>query len=102
VKEVLADTHARLADLLSRQGQFDAAEHQVRQGLKHSREASYFRGHLFEVLGLVEERRSAALAARGERSQADGARQRAIDAFEQAVDIQDAVIRKAVDAGAAR
>jgi hypothetical protein len=63
---------------------------------------SYFRGHLFEVLGLVEERRSSALAARGERPLADRARQRAIDAFEQAINIQDAVIRTAIDTDAAQ
>ena len=102
VKEVLSDTHARLADLLSRQSKFDAAEQHVRKGLKLSPDASYFRGHLFEVLGLVEERRSSALAARGERPLADKARQRAIDAFEQAINIQDAVIRTAIDTDAAQ
>jgi hypothetical protein len=56
VREVLADTHARLADLWSRQGEFDRAQRSVARGLELAPEISYFRGHLFEVQGFVEER----------------------------------------------
>ena len=96
VREVLADTHARLADLMSRQHKHDRAAAQVREGLKFAPETSYFRGHLFEVLGIVEERRSAALAAAGQTAEAEQARQRAIAALEEAVEIQDTVIRSAI------
>ena len=60
VREVLADTHARLADLWSRQGEFDRAKQSVARGLELAREISYFRGHLFEVRGLVDERLASA------------------------------------------
>jgi hypothetical protein len=93
VEEVLADTHARLADLRSRLGDFDRASHHVELGLASARGATYFRGHLFEVLGLVNERQSAVLKAKGDAVAAEAARRRALDAFEQAMKIQDAVIR---------
>ncbi len=47
VAEVLADTQARVADLLSRSGDFDQASRAVELGLAQAREPSYFRGHLF-------------------------------------------------------
>jgi tetratricopeptide (TPR) repeat protein len=62
VREVLADTRARAADLSSRLGRFEQAEADIRAGLDQSRETSYFRGHLLEVRGLVEERRARFLA----------------------------------------
>jgi len=96
VDEVLADTHARLADLRSRLGDFDAAARHVQVGLASARKPTYFRGHLFEVLGLVHERQSAALKAQGDRVRAEAARRRALDAFEHAMQIQDSVIRDAV------
>ena len=61
VGEVMADTQARLADLLSRSGRFEPAAEAIERGLGDAREATYFRGHLFEVRGLVEERREKAL-----------------------------------------
>jgi hypothetical protein len=97
VNEVLADTHARLADLKSRLGDFGGAARHVELGLASARAPTYFRGHLFEVLGLVNERQSAALKSRGDTAEAEAARRRALDAFEQAMKIQDAVIRDAVN-----
>ncbi|MBN2193942.1 MAG: hypothetical protein JW751_14090 [Polyangiaceae bacterium] len=67
VREVLADTLARRADLASRLGRHDSAVNDVQRGLGLAPETTYFRGHLFEVLGLVEERRSWALDAEIER-----------------------------------
>ena len=61
VREVLADTRARLAELLSREGKVDAAAAQIEAGLALAPEASYFRGHLLEVRGVVEQRRAKAL-----------------------------------------
>ena len=66
IDEVIADTHARVADLQSRLGQFDAAARHVTDGLSRAPAVSYFRGHLFEVRGLVEERRAKALSAKGD------------------------------------
>lgn len=100
VREVLSDTHARLADLQSARGQFDAAIEQVQAGLDLATDVTYFRGHLFEVRGLVEERRAKALEERGETERAREARKSAIAAFDEAVRIQDQVIMNALgDAG---
>jgi len=95
VREVLADTRARLADLESRRGDFDAAAKSVDSGLGLVPESSYFRGHLFETRGLVEERRTKALTAAGDLGGAAKARERALAAFEEAMRIQQAVIQGA-------
>ena len=99
VREVLADTHARLGDLASRNGDFAAALASVEQGLGLVPEQSYFRGHLFEVRGLVEERQSKALAARGDAAGATGAAERALTAFQEAMRIQSEVIERAAPKG---
>lgn len=100
VREVLSDTHARLADLQSARGQFDAALEHVQAGLDLATDVTYFRGHLFEVRGLVEERRAKSLDERGETDRAREARKSAIAAFDEAVRIQDQVIMNALsDAG---
>jgi hypothetical protein len=95
VREVLADTRARLADLESRHGAFDSALRHVDDGLRQVPEQSYFRGHLFETRGLVEERRTKALTAAGDLEGAGKARARALAAFEEAMRIQQGVIRSA-------
>lgn len=95
VDEVLADTRARIADLLSRSGRFDEADAEVTSGLEHARAASYFRGHLFEVRGLVEERREKDLRVKGHGPEADRARERSLTAYEEAMRIQADVIRSA-------
>jgi hypothetical protein len=95
-REVLADTRARLADLESRRGRFDDAAKHVDRGLEQAREVTYFRGHLFEVRGLVEERRAKQLRDKGDTAGADAAKKRALDAFEQSMDIQAEVIGSAL------
>ena len=94
VREVLADTRARLADLRSRAGDYDRAEQDVAEGLRLVPEPSYFRGHLIEVRGLAEERRSKALVAAGDTARAEAAKQRALAAFREAMEIQAAVIER--------
>jgi hypothetical protein len=64
IREALADTRARMADLESRLGRPDEADREVARGLELVPEATYFRGHLLEVRGLLEERRAQALGAR--------------------------------------
>lgn len=93
-REVLADTRARLADLRSRNGDYDRADADIEEGLRLVPETSYFRGHLFEVRGLSEERRSKALASAGDTKNADRAKSRALTAFQEAMEIQAAVIEK--------
>ena len=95
VDEVLADTRARAADLMSRAGRFDQADAEVSAGLEHAKAPSYFRGHLFEVRGLVEERREKALRGSGRGQEADQARDRSLDAYEEAMKIQAEVIGSA-------
>ena len=92
VAEVLADTRARMADLLSQGGRFDEADQQIGQGLEHAKPSTYFRGHLFEVRGLLEERREKALRGKGRGQEADQARGRSLSAYEEAMKIQAEVI----------
>jgi hypothetical protein len=100
VLEVLADTAARVADLESQAEDFEAAVHSVSNALSWVPEPSYFRGHLYEVMGLVEERRSRALTRAGNTAAAEAAKNRALLAFEQSMTIQAEVIRSSsTDAG---
>lgn len=94
IDEVVSDTHARLADLESRSGRFDVAVKHVDDGLHRAPGVSYFRGHLFEVRGLVEERRAKDLATKGDASGAAAAKERAMKAYEEAIAIQDEVIKR--------
>lgn len=96
VTEVLADAYARLGDLKSRDGRFDDAGRDIDRGLKLAKDTTHFRGHLFEMRGVIEERRMEALAKAFDTAGAEKAKQAALAAFEQAVEIQDAVIAKAL------
>jgi tetratricopeptide (TPR) repeat protein len=100
VREVLADTYARLSDLHSRQGAFERALEEIQLGLGHAREPSYFRGHLLETEGLVEERHAKALEKNGDRAGAAAIRKRAIELLEQAMAVQSGVIERAPHAPA--
>src|SRR4051812_14162743 len=99
VREVLADTRARLADLRSRQGAFELALADVQTGLESARDPNYFRGHLLETEGLVEERRAKALESENP-SAAAAARARAITLLEQAMAMQASVIDEAAPGAA--
>lgn len=94
IDEVIADTHARLADLRSKSGDFQLATKHVDQGLVRAPSVSYFRGHLLEVRGLVEERLAKDLALKGDAPGAAAAKDRAMRAYEDAILIQDEVIKK--------
>jgi tetratricopeptide (TPR) repeat protein len=101
VEEVLADTRARSADLLSGLGRFDQAEAEISAGLENAQNPSYFRGHLFEVRGLLEERREKSLRSGGRGQEADQARERSLAAYEEAMKIQAEVIGRAAKAPSA-
>lgn len=93
VREVLADTLARLGELESQLGDFDAAAGHVARGLERLPPTpTYFRGHLYEVSGLIEERRAQALESKGDREGATLAKVKALDALETAMKIQSTVI----------
>lgn len=96
VAEVTADTYARLAELRSEDGDFDAAGRAIEAGLKLAPAPSHYQGHLYEVAGVVEERRAKALEARGDREAAESARKRAVGLLERAISIQDQVITEAL------
>jgi tetratricopeptide (TPR) repeat protein len=101
VEEVLADTRARSAELLSQVGRFDQADEELKQGLEHAPIPTYFRGHLFEVRGLVEERREKALRGNARGQEADQARERSLNAYEEAMKIQAQVIGTGIGSAAA-
>lgn len=93
VEEVLADTYARSAELRLRSGDIDGAAKDIAEGTAHATGDSYFHGHLLEVGGIVEEARAAALADAGKTADADLAKKKALALLQQAVTIQDNVIR---------
>ena len=96
VEEVLADAYARLAELRLKKGDLDPAAAAVESGLEHVAEATYFRGHLVEVQGLVEEARAAQLADAGNAAEAARAREHAIQLLEEVVKIQEQVIQRSL------
>jgi len=96
VEEVLADAYARLAELRLKRSELDLAAAAVKSGLEHVAEATYFRGHLVEVQGLVEEARAAQLADAGNAAEAAKAREHAIQLLEEVVKIQDQVIQRSL------
>jgi hypothetical protein len=96
VVEVTADTLARLADLESEDGKFDEAARDVADGITLATEPTHYRGRLFEVRGLVEERRSKALKEKGDSAGAERARKAAMESFGQAMDIQEDVIARSL------
>ena len=98
VEEVLADAYARLAELELRQSALDPAAEAIKAGLTHAPEPTYFRGHLVEVEGLVEEARAATFADAGKPEDAARARERAIELLEEVVRIQDLVIQRSLAA----
>jgi tetratricopeptide (TPR) repeat protein len=98
LEEVLADAHARLADLESRRGDFEEALAQIDRGLGLAKELSHYRGHLFETKGVVHERWMVAHEKAGNEEKAASERALALAAFEQAIEIQDEVIRKLLPA----
>jgi tetratricopeptide (TPR) repeat protein len=96
VDEVLADTFARVAELLSQAGRFDEADVAIAAGLERAAFPNYFRGHLLEVRGAVEERREKALRGRGDGQEAERARERSLVAYEEAMKIQAQVIEESL------
>jgi hypothetical protein len=99
VREVVADTLARMAELRSARGadgDIEAAKKDVERGLALAEERTHFRGRLMEVRGVVEQRLREKLLEAGDDKGAEEAKQRAIAAFEQAVEIQDEVIKRAL------
>ena len=100
VAEVLADTYARLAELRTRVGDYERAERDVESGLLLAKDRTYFRGHLFEVRGLVFDKMSQALEKSGKPQEARVAREKAMRASIESVNLQDEVIKNTLgDAG---
>ncbi|MFO0755439.1 MAG: hypothetical protein U0359_03050 [Byssovorax sp.] len=97
--EVLADTRARLADLRSQLGEIEPALAEIDAGLALAPTPTHFRGHLFEVKGLILERRMAKLKEKGDAAGAEQAKGEAIKAYDEAIDIQNKVIERALPDG---
>ena len=103
VEETLADAYARMADLRLTKGDVAGAKKDVDDGLTHAAEPTYFRGHLFTMYGIVEQRRAADAADAGHDAEAAEARSHAVTLLREAMDIQERVIGKVLgDAGADR
>jgi hypothetical protein len=102
VDEVLADAYARLAEMRLQGRDWEGADRDVRAGLAHAPDPTYFRGHLLEVAGRIEEGRSGAAADAGRRDEAARARARSVDLLEQAVRVQEQVIERALADGGSR
>jgi len=96
-REVLADTRARMADLRSQLGDFEGALRDIEGGLELAKEITYFRGHLFEVQGLVHDRRAKALKESGKQQEAEEAKEQALSAYERSMGIQAKVIEEALE-----
>lgn len=96
VEEVLADAYARLAELELKRSGLPAASKAIENGLAHAPDATYFRGHLVEVQGLVMEATAADFADAGKKEEAAKAREKAIALLEQVVKIQDQVIQRSL------
>jgi hypothetical protein len=99
VEEVLADAWARAAELQLKKHDLESAKKAVAEGLAHAPEPTYFRGHLLEVEGIVEEASAADLADAGNKDEAQKARARAIALLREAVSVQEQVIGKALGDG---
>lgn len=99
VDEVLADTLARMAELKLTTKDIAGAQHDVETGLLYVNEPTYFRGHLLEVYGIVEEARTAELKDAGNAAEAEKSRVHALALLREAVDVQEAVIGRVLDAG---
>jgi hypothetical protein len=97
VEEVLADTHARIAELRLRSGDLDGASKDIKAGMTHAPEPTYFRGHLLEVDGIIEEARAASLADAGKKDDAQKARSRALELLHEAVLVQEKVIAHSLE-----
>jgi hypothetical protein len=98
VEEVLADAYARLAELELRRNGLGPASEALKQGLTHAPDPTYFRGHLLEIEGLVEEARASSLADAGKPDEATRAKARAIELLEEVVKIQEQVIQRSLNA----
>lgn len=96
VREVLADTLARTAELRSREQLFSEGLSDVDRGLSLVKKPDYFRGHLLEVRGVIEQRHAKQLTKDGRMHDAELAEKRAISAFEESMRIQAKVIDESV------
>jgi hypothetical protein len=99
VDEVVADARARLAELRLERGDLEGADREVQAGLLRVKGPTYFRGHLLEVEGLLEEARAGALVDAGRSAEAARAKAKAVNLLEEAVKVQEQVIDRALADG---
>jgi hypothetical protein len=98
IREVLADSYARLGELELKRSALGPAAEAIATGLTLTPEPTYFRGHLIEVQGLIEEARATELADGGKLAEAVHAREHAIQLLEEVVRIQEQVIQRSLGA----
>jgi hypothetical protein len=99
VEEVLADAFARRAEIELTAGKLEDARTSIGRGLVHATDTTYFRGHLVEVSGLVDEALAKKLADAGQADEAKKTQDRALQELEEAITIQDKVLRTLLSDG---
>lgn len=97
IDEVLADACARKAELEVRLGDLQAAQKSVTAGLGYARQPGYFRGHMLETAGIVDEALAKSLADAGKKNEAETAKQRALKSLEEAIAMQAKVIERSLN-----
>jgi tetratricopeptide (TPR) repeat protein len=102
VEEVLADAFARRAEIELSSGKLEDAKTSLAKGLDHAHEPTYFRGHLVEVSGLVDEALAKKLADAGRADEAKKTQERALTELEEAISIQDKVLKTLLADGGSR
>jgi hypothetical protein len=93
-----------MAEFQSTLGRFDDAEASVERGMARAQGTTYYRGHLYEMRGVVAERRAKTLRAQGKLDEAKRAEAAAMSAFEKSMQIQEKVLDDLLkdDAGPAK
>ncbi|HYU14615.1 MAG TPA: hypothetical protein VEL05_01025 [Candidatus Acidoferrum sp.] len=92
-EDIELDARARLAKLLVPQGKLDEAMAVVNEGIARAHRHSFFLANLHSVRGEVLEARAAKLAER-DKGQAAAARREAIESYDQAIQIEKALIEQ--------
>ncbi len=102
MREVLADTTARIAELRLQLGEVEQAQKSIAEGLTFADQPGYFRGHLLEVRGRVLEAEAKKLKADGHLALAETKRREALLSFDEAVRMHEDVIRSRLADGGNR
>jgi tetratricopeptide (TPR) repeat protein len=96
-EDVRLDARALLAKLLVSQGQLEEAMRTVDEGIAQSTRKSFFLANVYTVKGEVYEARALQADAEGDKAKAADARHAAITAFDQSIQINEALQKQLED-----